>query len=49
VADTAAHLADHRDDTLTSRTVLRLPAAAGDTLRLTFVWGLLQEAVIDDR
>ena len=47
VADAAPHLAHHRDDTLTSRTVLWLPSPDGDTHRLTFVWGLLQEAVID--
>ena len=45
VADTAANLAHHRDDTITSRTVLWLPADDGDALRLTFAWGLLQEAV----
>jgi len=48
VADAAPHLAHHRDDTLTSRTVLWLPTPDGETLRLTFVWGLLQEAVTDD-
>jgi hypothetical protein len=45
VADTAANLAHHRDDTITSRTVLWLPAGDGEELRLTFAWGLLQEAV----
>jgi hypothetical protein len=49
VADTAAQLAQHRDDTITSRTVLWWPAAEDHALRLTFVWGLLQEAVIDHR
>ena len=48
VADTAAHLARHRDDTITSRTVLWLPSSDGDVLRLTFAWGLLQEAVLTD-
>ena len=48
VADTAAHRAHHRDDTVTSRTVLWLPSDDGDSLRLTFVWGLLQEAVPAD-
>ena len=49
VADTAAQLAHHRDDTVTSRTVLWWPAAEDHALRLTFVWGLLQAAVIDHR
>ncbi|HEY5783971.1 MAG TPA: hypothetical protein VIT65_04270 [Microlunatus sp.] len=48
VADTAARLAHHRDDTITSRTVLWLPSRDRDSLRLTFVWGLLQEAVPAD-
>jgi hypothetical protein len=48
VADTAAHLAHHRDDTITSRTVLWLPSAEGTPLRLTFAWGLLQECVPAD-
>ena len=48
VADVAAQRAHHRDDTITSRTVLWLPSAEDTgTLRLTFAWGLLQEAVID--
>jgi hypothetical protein len=47
VADTAAHLAQHRDDTLTSRTVLWWPAADTQSLRLTFAWGLLQEVAVD--
>ena len=46
VADTAANLAHHRDDTITSRTVLWLPSDDGDGLRLTFTWGLLKEAVV---
>lgn len=50
VADVAAQHAHHRDDTITSRTVLWLPSASdASTLRLTFAWGLLQEAVVDDR
>jgi len=48
VSDTAAHRAHHRDDTITSRTVLWLPSTDGATLRLTFVWGLLQETVVTD-
>ena len=49
VADVAAQRVRHRDDTLTSRTVLWLPSVEDTgTLRLTFAWGLLQEAVIDD-
>jgi len=48
VADTAANLAHHRDDTITSRTVLWLPSDDGDALRLTFTWGLLQEAVVTE-
>ena len=47
VADTAAHLAHHRDDTITSRH--RALAAGGPTdarAPAHFVWGLLQEAVV---
>jgi hypothetical protein len=47
VADVAGQRAHHRDDTITSRTVLWLPSSDGAALRLTFVWGLLQEAVRD--
>jgi hypothetical protein len=49
VADTAAHLAQHRDDSLTSRTVLWWPAPDAQSLRLTFVWGLLQEVAVVSR
>jgi hypothetical protein len=47
VADVAGQRAHHRDDTITSRTVLWLPSSDGAPLRLTFVWGLLQETVRD--
>ncbi len=49
VADVAAQHVLHRDDTLTSRTVLWLPSTGGAPSRLTFVWGLLQEAGPDPR
>lgn len=50
VADVAAQRAHHRDDTITSRTVLWLPTGDDSgTLRLTFAWGLVQQAVVDDR
>lgn len=44
LADVAPYVVHTRDDPMTSRTILWLPAESddGSTLQLTFVWGLLQ-------
>src|SRR5690242_333029 len=46
VADVAPYVHHTRDDPMTSRTVLWVPTETGDTLSLTFVWGLLQQTTV---
>lgn len=46
IADVAQHVRHTRDDPMTSRTILWIPTEYGETLTLTFVWGLLQNAEV---
>lgn len=49
VADVAPHVRHTRDDPMTSRTILWVPTEYGEMLSLTFVWGLLQTAGMQER